>query len=514
MVRLCFGVLGPLEIHADGRSLVLPAGRRRAVLGCLLVRLGQPVPADTLIEAGWGDEPPRDSRAALNTVISRLRSIVGSAVLRAEPAGYVLGAPGITVGAQEFEELRRRAESAEPREAGRLLSQALGLWRGPAYVEFADREFALVEAQRLDQLRLVTIESRAGAALDDGDNETAIGTLEGLLVEHPFREHALELLLTALYHAGRQTDALDRYHAYRALLADELGLDPSPALTAVLARILGHELVPARRHPQPPAWLDTTNAFVGREEELDDLVAVTATNRLVTVTGPGGVGKSRLVAQALPLLSERLQVQVTVAELAAVSPGRVNTTVAETLGLRPDPTPAVDRIVERLSADPLVLVLDNCEHLLDEVAPLAALLGRKCPHVHVLATSRRRLGTTPESVLPLRSLTVPEAEDTVTSQQLTPAVRLFVDRVRRLRPTFGLTSDNTADIAVICRQMDGIPLALELAAARTASLGVVQVRELLSADVLGNSPGDLSRVVAWSYRLLTAEQRQIGRAHV
>lgn len=510
MPDLRFGVLGPLEVFAGGRPIPVPAGRRRAVLACLLVRVGRPVPVDTLVEAGWGADLPGEPRAALNTVLSRLRAVLGDETLIAHPAGYLLDVPASAVDAQQFEVLARESAAAEPAEAARLLHRALGLWRGPAYAEFADTGFAMIEAQRLERLRLDTIEARAAAMIDGGDAETAVATLEVLLVDHPFREHAVELLLTALYQAGRQADALDRYRTYRALLSDELGLDPSPVLTDLEARILGHDLAPPRRHrPEPPAWLDTSTAFVGRDNVLADVVSATATNRLVTVTGFGGVGKSRLVAEALPLLGERLQLPITVVELASVSPGRTGAAVADALGLRSDGTSVVESVVEYLGAAAMILVLDNCEHLLDEVGPLVALIARRCARVHVLATSRHRLGPTSELVLPLGTLTVPAVGDTAERQQLTAAVRLFADRVRRLRPTFGVTTDNADHVAHVCRSLDGLPLALELAASRAADLGVAQVRERLPANVVDTSSDDLYAVVDWSYRLLNDEQRRL-----
>lgn len=510
MTQLRFGVLGPLEVFAHDEALVLPAGRRRAVLACLLVHVGRPVAPDVLIEAGWHDNLPGDPRSALHTVISRLRAVLGREVLRAESAGYVLGVPAGALDSYEFEELTRRAESAEAAEAGHLLGAGLRLWRGPAFAEFADRTFATVEAQRLERLRLDTIEMRAAALIDAGATEHAVATLEALLAECPFRERAVELLLTALYRAGRQADALDRYRRYRAMLADELGLAPSGALTELEARILGHELErPRRRQPRPPSWLDTSTAFIGRDDALDDLVAAAAANRLVTVTGSGGVGKSRLVAEALPLISARLHMPITVAELAGVPPGRTGAAVADALGLRTHPTSVVQDVVEYLSATPVVLVLDNCEHVLDEVVPMVSSIGRRCPRVHLLATSRRRLGPASELVLPLGTLAVPDPGDTVESQQLTAAVRLFADRIRRLRPAFGLTATTTPDAADICVRLDGLPLALELAASRAASLGVAEVRERLHTEVVDSPSGDLSRLVEWSYRLLTQEQRRL-----
>lgn len=506
MPDLRFGILGPLEVFRGDEPVPVPGGRRRAVLACLLVHAPRPVPADVLIEAAWGEELPADPRSALNTIISRLRAALGAEVVWLDPAGYVLDVGNGCVDAHRFEALCTRAQSGPPREAGPMLDGALALWRGSVYAEFADRDFATGEAERLERLRMDTVEARAAAAIDEGDAGSAITVLEELLADQPFREHAVELLLTALYRAGRQADALARYRAYRAMLSEELGLDPSPVLRDLESRILNHDVLPAPAEsapPAPPHWLDTSTAFVGRDTALEDLVAAVGTDRVVTVTGVGGVGKTRLVAHALPALSERLRVPITVVELAGVQPGHVGTAVAETFEIRQQTLADTD-IIEYLSISHGVLVLDNCEHVLDEVVALVGAVVRRCPRIRVLATSRHRLGMPSERVLPLAPFPVPRPGTDLARLELNAAVRLFTDRVRRLRPSFGLTADTVAIVADICRRLDGLPLALELAASRAAGLGVDAVRERLDEP-----PTDLHDMVAWSYRLLTAEQRRL-----
>ncbi|TDC69566.1 AfsR/SARP family transcriptional regulator, partial [Actinomadura sp. GC306] len=247
MADLRFGVLGTLEVRRDGTPVEVPPGRRRAVLACLVAHVGRPVPGDVLVEAAWGDELPAAPRSALRTVLSRLRALLGDGTIRADPAGYTLDVPPTTVDAHRFETLLRRADET-PQDAARLLDEALALWRGPAYAEFSDRAFAGLEAQSLDRMRRDAIEARASAALAAGDPHGALARLESLLAEQPFREHAVELLLTALYDMGDHTGALARLREYRARLADELGLDPSPALRALESRILAHDLPrPAHR---------------------------------------------------------------------------------------------------------------------------------------------------------------------------------------------------------------------------------------------------------------------------
>src|SRR5215469_3738021 len=240
-----FGVLGELEVVRGGVPVPVPGPRRRAILAVLLVRAGRAVSADALADAVWGDDPPADPRAALHTVLSRLRGTLGDGVLRAGPAGYLLDPGPGGLDSRRFEDLRGRAarlRTAEPPAAAALLDEALALWRGPAYEEFADRNFARPEAARLDELRLTAVEDRADLAIELGQAEAALTATEALVAEHPLRERARGLLMTALYHAGQPTVALERYRQYRAFLAAELGVEPAPALRDLHQRMLRHEL--------------------------------------------------------------------------------------------------------------------------------------------------------------------------------------------------------------------------------------------------------------------------------
>jgi predicted ATPase/DNA-binding SARP family transcriptional activator len=515
---LGFGVLGPLEVWRGGRRVAVPGGRRRSVLAALLARAGNPVTVDALVEAAWSDGLPADPRAALYTVVSRLRSLLGDDALSAGPAGYQLDVPADAVDALRFERLCREAGAAGPEQAAVLLDEGLGLWRGPAYAEFADRDFAGTEARRLELLRADAWEERAQVALDLGDPEGGVRRLEGLLAEYPFREHAVGLLMTALHQAGRTGDALARYREHRRRMAGELGLGPSPALGELEARILGQG-GPPRPAGDPggvPAWLDTSAAFLGRERELASLVETTAGSKVVTVTGTGGVGKTRLVAEALPVLAARIGLPVVVVELAAVGRGDVAAAVADALGLgRGEAGRAV--LVGRLRADPAIVVLDNCEHLLAEVASLADLLARRCPDVRVVLTSRHRLGLPAEQVLPVPPLPGPSVGDPPDRARASAAVALLADRVQRARPAFTVTPQNLPAIAGICRRLDGLPLALELAASRVAALGAHAVRDGLERDpalldeaASGRRP--LRALVDWSCNLLTSGQQDLFAA--
>src|SRR5690625_2707274 len=234
-----FGVLGTLQVRVDGRPVTVPPGRQRAVLTCLLVHAEQPVSMDTLTEAAWDDSLPRDPHGALHTVLSRLRSQLGDHLLEHGPAGYRLVLPPEALDAEQFENLLTDARPAPPARARELLEQAASLWRGRAY---ADAPFARAAAARLEGLRKDATEAHAAACIECGDHAAAIALLTPLLAEDPFREHAVELAVTARYQAGRQADALEVLREHRTLLREELGLDPAPALVDLEQRILGHRL--------------------------------------------------------------------------------------------------------------------------------------------------------------------------------------------------------------------------------------------------------------------------------
>ena len=506
MGNVRIGVLGPLEVNVGGRPVEVPPGRRRAVLACLVIHHGHSVSSDELIEAAWGEHLPLDAHAALHTVVSRLRAVLGDVLQHDGPAGYHLDLPPHAVDAEEFLDLLERADTAGAKGAARLLEDALGLWRGPPYGELGDAPFATTEAMRLAALRADATERLAALAVDAGEPVTAIGLVEALLAEEPFRERAVEVLVTALYRGGRAADALAALREFRTRLADELGLDPGPGLRRLEQQVLGQDL-PEEPRPRPPAWLDTSAAFIGREDEQADLVAAVVRNRLTVVTGPGGVGKSRLAAEALPVLHDRLNLPASVTELAPVTDGGVALAMATSLGLRPSsPEEAEDAVVDRLEASGGLVVIDNCEHVLDEVSAVVGRVVARCRDARVLATSRHRLGVDSELVLPLTPLAVPDEGDGH-GAGVAASVRLVADRVRRISPSFAITADAEAQVGNLCRRLDGLPLALELVAARIGSRGLADVVDGLSEPVAGVD--GLEGVVAWSHRLLTPPQQDL-----
>jgi predicted ATPase/DNA-binding SARP family transcriptional activator len=506
-----FRVLGTLGADRDGSPMPLPSRRQRAVLAALLVHAGRPVPADELVEAAWGERLPDNPKAALQTVISRLRVALGPEAVSGGISGYRLNATADDVDAMRFEALRDRAVRAPDAAAAGLLDAALALWRGPAYAEFADRDFASAEAARLNELHAATVEDYADVCMRTGHATDAIAHLEALQASEPWRERSVELLMRALAGSGRAAEALRVYDRYRRGLAAEFGLDPSGALQDLQGRILRDELpAPPRTVPQPPRWFAVSTELVGRDADSAALARAAGRNRLVTVTGVGGVGKTRLVAESLGELANLLQVPITVVELGGVAAGSVDSAVAAALGVDVRVGTPRAAVREYLGAGTQLIVIDNCEHVLADARELIKAVLHACPQVRVIATSRHRLGLPDEQVLPLDPLPT-EAEDAPVQQLRGSApVRLFTDRLRRLRPSFPLTEQTVTLSAAVCRRLDGVPLAIELAAAQAATIGLTAMLDRLGdLDMLVDAEGGMRAVLDRSWGLLARGEQQL-----
>jgi predicted ATPase/DNA-binding SARP family transcriptional activator len=536
-----YRVLGPLGLEHDGRAVPIGSALQRRLLAVLLVHARAVVSGDRLIDIMWGERPPTAARQGLWTCVARLRQALqeptgptASEVLVTRPPGYLLAVEPEQVDAGLFERLLAEASGIgqdRPLAAGEILDRALSLWRGPALVEFADEPFAAAEAARLEELRLVAMERRFDVDLAVGAHAELVGRLRAFTTEHPLRERSRGQLMLALYRCGRQAEALEAFTAYRLLLQDELGLEPSEPLRAQQAAILrqaaeldepsapaeelggGASDLPLVASDAPPE----TTSFVGRVDDIAEAAARIGEARLVTLTGIGGVGKTRLAGRAAVAVSGRFADGVSWCELAPLTEAAaVAPALATSLGVRRQPdADVVDSLAHFLAPKQLLLVLDNCEHVLDGVRPLVAAILRGCPRVVVLATSRERLGTNGERVQPVAPLPLPDSERPL--DVTAPAVALFVDRARAVRPDLRLDAANVAAIVGVCRDLDGLPLALELAAARIRSLNPVD----LSARVAGHlellsTPGHdegrhstLRGVLDWSYHLLTPTQRRL-----
>ena len=543
------GILGPLEVLSAGGPVEVGGARLRALLTLLALETGRVVPAERLIDDLWEADPPAGAPNALQSLVSRLRAALGNGreVLESHPTGYRLNVARRNVDAFEFEERvaeARRLSDPEPAAAG--LRAALELWRGPALADVAGQPFAEGPIARLEGLRRSAIEERIDADLRLGRHAELVPELAALTAADPLREPLRGRLMRALYGAGRQADALGVYEETKQLLAERLGVDPSAELEAVYLAVLRHDPVlqvakAEVRVVPPPAEAPPTNlraqltSFIGRDADLNKVRKLLGEARLVTLTGPGGAGKTRLSVEAAARLHERLPDGVWLVELAPVAdPAEVPHAVLSVLGLRDvvlrvtrsggapvelvDP---LDRLCGALADRRLLLVLDNCEHLIDTAAALADRLLASCPRVRILATSREPLGITGETLWPVEPLELPAVGVSAPEALGFPAVRLLADRAAAVRPGFEVTEANVADVVAICRALDGMPLAIELAAARLRALTPAAVAarlgdrfRLLTAGSRTALPRHqtLRAVVEWSWDLLDQAERDLWRA--
>ncbi|MFL6051429.1 MAG: BTAD domain-containing putative transcriptional regulator [Actinoallomurus sp.] len=497
-----FGILGPVEVRASAGAPVSVGGPRvRSLLALLLLDAGRLVTAERLIDGLYGEEPPAGAANALQSQVSRLRRGLGAGsgdLVEFHPAGYRLAVDRDDVDAHRFQRLtrdgRRALAAGDPARAAALLREGLDLWRGPALADVAAAPFAEPQAARLEELRLGAFEDHAEARLALGAHRDLVIDLQELVAAHPLRERLRGQLMRALYGGGRQAEALALFEDTRRTLAEQLGTDPSPELVQTHLAILRADPSltadpPPERSPAARSGLAVQlTSFVGRQEELARVNGLLAAERLVTLVGPGGTGKTRLAVEA----GGRARGEARFVDLAAVErlpkdgtgpDGAVAQAVINTLGVReaglmpapgalPDPA---GRLVEALADRDLLLILDNCEHVIDEAARLVHRLLGACPALRVLATSREALGITGEALCPLTPLAVPPPGEDPAGALSYPAVRLFADRAAVVRPGLQLDIPTVATMARICDALDGLPLAIELAAARLRTLTVEEV---------------------------------------
>ncbi|MFB9800798.1 BTAD domain-containing putative transcriptional regulator, partial [Streptomonospora salina] len=538
-----FGVLGALELRrADGEPVRVPEAKVRALLAALLVRDGRPAAAERLVDELWGEHLPANPARVLRAKVSQLRRVLGHAEeggrdrLRHGPAGYRLAAEPDEVDAGRFRALVESARRAsDPRVAAARYAEALALWRGPAYADVADDAFAAAPAARLAEERLTAVEEQARCRLELGEHALLADELRDPVAEHPLRERLVGVHMRALYRSGRQAEALNAFDRLRRRLAEDLGADPAPETAALHRQILRQVPVPSEgAAPQRPR----TNlpvplsGIVGREREVAEVRALLADERLVTLAGPGGVGKTRLAQEAASGSAGGAAGAVCLVELGSLAPAagtdpaeRVAEAIAVALGVRDDAgdagaSPAA-RLADRLRAGGGLLVLDNCEHLVEPVSGLITELLGAVGGLRCLATGREPLGIPGEHVYDVRPLAVPEGELRVDDATALPgSVRLFAARAAAAAPGFVLDERTAPAVADICRRLDGLPLALELAANRVRTLGADGLAARLDDrfGVLGaggraapRRQQTLRAVFDWSWDLLSEDERTVLR---
>jgi predicted ATPase/DNA-binding SARP family transcriptional activator len=554
-------VLGPVRAYADGSPIRITGARVRLLLARLALARGRLVPSEVLIDDLWGADSLADATNTLQALVSRLRKAVGAAAVELSSGGYRLRAD---VDSPRFEELaaRGRRELAADRPAVAIASfdAALGLWTGVALSDLPDVSFVRTAAARLEALRLGAVEDRFEAALRLGRHGEVLAELEASAGAHPLRERLAALRIRALYEAGQQSEALAAYEKVRGALAEQLGVDPGAELRQVHLAMLRGELDPLVTRPKPvpgrlPAQL---TSFTGRDAELRLLAGRFAAARLVTIVGPGGVGKTRLAIEAATRHPAHEQGRVWFVPLAGVgvsaeidppgqqsTPNRVSTAdradmavptgVVDLAGAAGEVAWAVlgvlsaarvrlgggrqgalDQLVELIGPEPAVLVLDNCEHLVAAAADFADLLLERLPRLTILATSREPLAITGEWLCRLGPMELPTG---IATAGESAAVRLFVDRAQAAQPGFTLDESTVGLVVDICRRLDGLPLALELAAARLRSMTAEQIAHRLDDRfrlLTSGSRAALPRhrtllaVVEWSWELLTEQERVLA----
>jgi predicted ATPase/DNA-binding SARP family transcriptional activator len=517
------GLLGPLQlVNQRGDVIALSGAKVRTLLCRLALDAGHVVPTDQLLEDLWGGAQPENPSNALQGVVSRLRRALGPPdLILNRGSGYALDLADEDLDTAAFHRLAALGRSAQagghPEEALALFDRALSLWRGPPMVDFAYEDFAQSAIGQLLEAKATVLEDRADALLCLGRHAEVVSDLEVLIDEYPLREGLRAQLMVALYRSGRQAEALRAFQAARAVLGEELGIDPGADLRRLEAAILAQDPSldpPALRVSEvPPILGRRTNIgapitpLVGRQVELQDVGGLILSERLVTLTGPGGVGKTRLAVEVARARAPELSAGAWLAELAPITdPAAVAPTIVTALDAADTATPPLQRLTEYLADKEILLVIDNCEHVIAEAARVVLELLGSCPKLTILATSREPLGVPGE-----RSWSTPPLN-------LADAVALFNMRATAADRHFVLDRKAEPVVMDVCQRLDGMPLAVELAAARVPAFDIEAIAQRLSDRfrlLTGGARTALARhqtlraVVDWSYDLLFDDERRL-----
>ncbi|MGW4791411.1 BTAD domain-containing putative transcriptional regulator [Nonomuraea sp. NPDC004297] len=505
----------------------VPGVRLRALLAALALEPGRVVTRARLVDWIWGQQPPADEVNALQALVSRLRRVLPDGVIEAEAGGYRLAVASDAVDAGRFEHLVGQARAAEPAARAELLRSALALWRGTA----AMADIALhgsdafdAAVTRLDELHVAALGDRVDADLLLGDGAESLSELAELVATYPLRERFVGALMRALAEAGRGAEALTVYQRTRERLAEELGADPSAELSALHTAVLRGELGETRR----TNLRAELTSFVGKDEDLSAVAGLAVRHRLVTLTGAGGSGKTRLATETARTMLGELPDGAWLVELASVRTGGDLAQAALTaIGLRDQGLlggarggEPMDRLVAAVRERAILLILDNCEHVIEAAAAFADRLLGECRRLRILATSREPLGITGEVLWQVEPLALPAGGSDPAAAGASPAVRLLRDRADLVRKDIGSGADTLAAMVRICRALDGMPLAIELAAARLRTMSVDQLARRLDDRFRLLTSGSrtalprhktLRAVVDWSWDLLTESERGVLR---
>ncbi|MGW2249428.1 BTAD domain-containing putative transcriptional regulator [Kitasatospora sp. NPDC001660] len=525
------GMLGTLQVRTDdGGSVDVPGARLRGLLVALALRPGQVVPKASLVDWIWGEYPPADATNALQRLVSRLRKVLPDGVVEGRTDGYLLAVEPDAVDAVRFERLVApgQAHAADGSRRLRPLREGLELWRGAAMQDVGLQDSGAFDAAvvRLEGLRLTATEERFEAEAALGHGAELVAELTDLVAAHPVRERLVAALMRALVAAGRDSEALQVFQNAREALAGALGVDPSPELSALHIALLRGELGRREETRRTNLRAELTT-FVGKETEVAAVRALVAEHRLTTLIGPGGAGKTRLATETARTLLGELPDGAWLVELAAIgADGDVAQSTLAGFGLRDallgetsNADPA-DRLIAAIREREALLILDNCEHVIESAAVFAHRVLGECRRLRILATSREPLGITGEALWSVEPLALPQADADPQEIASSPAVRLLRDRAGAVRRDLAADAHTLATMVRVCRALDGMPLAIELAAARLRTMSVDQLAHRLDDRfrlLTGGSRTALPRhrtlraVVDWSWELLTDAERAVLR---